>query len=92
VHCDSIGCIAVTKKFSVAVIKNAAAFAEDCGVHDLLIARRRVPATCHNAQIIDGDALSRGGVQWLRWDEGAARFEIRTAIPNLTRPWRVLPP
>lgn len=88
-RCDSLGCIAGTGQFSVAVIRNAAAFEEDCGLHQLVIARMRVPSACVGSQIVDSDALATGGVHWLKWDETAARFEIRTAIPNLTRPWRV---
>ena len=91
VRCDSLGCIAKTDDFSVAVIKSAAAFAEDCGLHDLIIARVRAPSICHSPQIIDADDLASGGVHWLHWNEAAARFDIRTAIPNVTRPWRVLP-
>lgn len=91
-HCDSLGCIARTPDFSIAVVKNAAAFAEDCGLHDLLIARVRAPATCTGGQIIDAGDLAAGGVHWLRWNETAGRFDIRTAIPSLTRPWRVVPP
>lgn len=90
-HCDSLGCIARTSRFSVAVIRNPAAFAEDCGLHDLIIARIRAPATCTGGQLVDADALAAGGVHWLRWNETAARFDIRTAVPNLTRPWRVVP-
>jgi competence protein ComEC len=91
-RCDALGCIAGTDRFSVAVIRNAAAFAEDCGLHDLIIARIRAPATCRGGQVIDAGALAAGGVHWLRWDETAGRFDIRIAIPNLTRPWRVVPP
>jgi competence protein ComEC len=91
-RCDSLGCIARTPRFSIAVVKNAAAFAEDCGLHDLLIARLRAPQTCVAGQIIDADDLASGGVHWLIWNETAARFDIRTAIPNLSRPWRVVPP
>jgi competence protein ComEC len=90
-RCDSLGCIAQTEQYSIAVVKNAAAFEEDCGQHDLVITRLRKPATCQNKQAIDADDLSRGGVHWLVWNEAAARFDIRTAIPDLTRPWRVLP-
>lgn len=89
--CDSLGCIARTDQFSVAVVKNAAAFAEDCGLHDLLIARLRAPDTCHNKQIIDADDLRIGGVHWLAWNASENQFDIRTAIPNVTRPWRVAP-
>jgi competence protein ComEC len=91
-HCDGLGCIATTPQFSIAVVKNAAAFAEDCGLHDLLIARVRAPTTCTDGQIIDADDLAAGGVQWLRWNEMTGQFDIRTAIPNLTRPWRAGPP
>ncbi len=89
--CDSLGCIATTDRFSVAVIRNWAAFAEDCGRNDLVIARIRAPVTCKGSQVIDADALAAGGVHWLRWNAGAGRFDIRPAIPNLTRPWRVVP-
>ena len=91
-RCDSLGCIASTDRFSVAVIRSPAAFAEDCGLHALIIARVRAPASCTGNQVIDAEALAAGGVHWLRWNEAAARFDIRTAIPNLTRPWRVVPP
>ena len=91
-RCDSLGCIASTDRFSVAVIRNPAAFAEDCGLHALVIARSPAPVSCTGSQVIDADALAAGGVHWLRWDETAARFDIRTAIPNLTRPWRVVHP
>src|SRR5690606_38445375 len=84
--CDSLGCIGTPDRFSVAVIRNAAAFAEDCDRNDLVIARVRAPDTCTGTQVIDADALAAGGVHWLRRNEGAGPFDIRTAIPNLTRP------
>jgi len=88
-RCDSLGCIARTPEFSIAVVKNAAGFAEDCGSHDLVITRLRAPQTCTGSQVIDSDDLAAGGVHWLKWDKAAARFEIRTAIVHLNRPWRV---
>lgn len=90
-HCDSLACIARTSRFSISVVRNAAALAEDCGANNLIVARMRVPQSCVGSQVIDADDLAAGGVHWLAWDEAAARFEIRTAIPNLTRPWRVVP-
>ena len=89
--CDSLGCIAHTPDFSIAVVKNTAAFVDDCGAVDLVIARMDVPRFCSGSQIIDADTLARGGVQWLAWDRAAARFIIRAAIPSITRPWRVVP-
>lgn len=87
-RCDSLGCIARTPAFSVAVVKNIAAFAEDCGRHDLVITRLRAPQTCSGSQVIDSDDLRTGGVHWLAWNAAAARFEIRAAIAQVNRPWR----
>lgn len=90
-HCDSLGCIATTERFSIAVVLRADALAEDCGRHDLLVARSATPAWC-TGQVIDADDLAAGGVHWLRWNAGAGRFDVRPAIVNLSRPWRVSPP
>ncbi|MGV8854859.1 MAG: ComEC/Rec2 family competence protein [Devosia sp.] len=86
--CDSLGCIATTPQFSIAVVKNAAAFEEDCARNDLVITRLRASRTCAAPVVIDSDALAAGGVHWLVWDAAAARFEVRTAVPKLNRPWR----
>lgn len=91
VRCDSLACVVNAGRYSVEVVRNAAAFAEDCGLHDVLIARMRAPVVCKGGLVIDSDDLATGGVHWLRWDETAGRFEVRTAVPNITRPWRVAP-
>jgi competence protein ComEC len=91
-RCDSLGCILRTDDYSVAVVRNAAAFAEDCGGFDLIIARVRAPANCNaEAQIIGPQDLAEGGVQWLKWNGEAGRFDIRPAVETLSRPWRVVP-
>lgn len=91
-RCDSLGCITRTERFSIAVIRNAAAFAEDCFGQDLVITRISTPKGCGaGGQLIGPGELARGGVHWLRWDETAGRFEIRPAIETINRPWRVLP-
>ena len=59
---------------------------------DLVIARRAAPANCAAGTIIDANALARGGVQWLRWDEARGSFEVRPAIPQVSRPWRAALP
>ncbi|HWV20300.1 MAG TPA: ComEC/Rec2 family competence protein, partial [Devosia sp.] len=83
-RCDDLGCIVKTEDFSIAVIRNAAAFAEDCFGQDLVIARISAPSGCGvSGQIISARDLARGGVHWLRWDEAAGRFEIRPAIETL---------
>ncbi|MDB5535624.1 MAG: hypothetical protein JWQ65_499 [Devosia sp.] len=86
-HCDSIACVYANDRFSISVIKSVEAFAEDCERNDLVIARIPAPQYC-GAQVIDAKTLRNTGVQWLRWDAAAGRFDVRPAVANLTRPWR----
>jgi competence protein ComEC len=89
-NCDSIGCVSKSPLgFIVAVTKDEAGFEEDCATADLVVTRLRAPAACRTeTTVIDGQDLAKGGVQWLRWDAVAERFEIRPAIADLNRPWR----
>ncbi|MBK1793121.1 ComEC/Rec2 family competence protein [Devosia sp. WQ 349] len=90
-RCDDLACVSDQNGYSVATIKNAAAFAEDCGRHDLVITRLRAPVFCTSVgQIIDADQLARGGVHSLVWNDEAGRFDLRPALTNLNRPWRAL--
>ncbi|MEO6012993.1 MAG: ComEC/Rec2 family competence protein [Devosia sp.] len=87
--CDSLACIGESSAgFSYAIIDDPAAFAEECS-RDLVVTRVRAPSYCDAKAVIDADDLARHGVQWLRWDAGSKSFEIRPAIGELTRPWRV---
>lgn len=91
-HCDSLACVVLANGFSVSLVKGPEAFDEDCARNELVVTRLRAPATCRAVTtVIDADDLARGGVQWLRWDAGRGAFDIRPAIPSLTRPWRVSP-
>lgn len=91
--CDSIGCFGTSARgFSVAIVRDPAGFYEDCWSATLVITRRIAPANCAAGTIVDARTLARGGVQWLRWDEARGGFEIRPAIPELSRPWRAMPP
>lgn len=91
-RCDSLGCVVQTGDYDLAVVRNAAAFAEDCGNFDLIIARIPAPSNCGGSgQIIGPRHLSEGGVQWLKWNVATGRFDIRPAIETLNRPWRVVP-
>jgi competence protein ComEC len=89
--CDSVGCFGESPAgFKVAVAMDPAAFYEDCGLADLMIMRRPAPAAdCAAGAVIDADTLERGGIQWLRWDRTARKFEVRPAVPPGDRPWRV---
>lgn len=86
VGCDSIGCIA-TPGFALALVEDPAGFYEECASADVVVTRRRAPAVCHAPLVIDADALARGGVHWLRWD--GTQFDVRTAIDDPDRAWRV---
>ncbi|MDB5542833.1 MAG: hypothetical protein JWQ89_4560 [Devosia sp.] len=91
--CDSIGCFGTSPRgFSVAIVRDPAGFYEDCQLADLVIMRRDAPAGCTAGTVIDADSLARGGVHWLRWDEGRGGFEVRPAVPPLSRPWRAALP
>lgn len=91
--CDSIGCYGPSERgFSVAIVRDPAGFYEDCQLADLVITRREAPVACASGTVIDAGTLVRGGVHWLRWDEGRGGFEVRPAIPPLSRPWRAVPP
>lgn len=93
VSCDSIGCFGASNRgFRLAIVRDPAGFYEDCGLADLVVARRDAPTACSSATIVDAAALARGGVHWLRWDAARGAFEIRPAIPALSRPWRAAPP
>lgn len=90
VSCDSLGCISKSPLgFTVASSKNLAAFDEDCANADLVVTHLQAPEDCRaETMVIDANDLAKGGVQWLRWDAGAGRFEVRPAIADLNRPWR----
>jgi competence protein ComEC len=93
VRCDSLGCIVTAPDYTVAIVRGAAAFAEDCGRHDLLIARIDPPQFCATAgQIIGPHQLSVGGVHALRWKADEHRFAVQPAIETVSRPWRVWRP
>jgi competence protein ComEC len=88
-RCDSLGCFGASPAgFSVAIVKDPAAFHEDCGLADLIIIRRDAPSTCTASLVIDADALDGGGIHWLRWSAAAGLFDVRPAIPTGRRPWR----
>jgi competence protein ComEC len=92
-QCDTLGCIASSPLgFSVAMVKGADAFDEDCASADLVIARVAAPAWCKaETKVVDADDLALHGVHWLRWDATAKKFEIRPAMTDLNRPWRAAP-
>ena len=90
VSCDTVGCIGQSSAgFSYAIVTDPVGFADECGRADLVVARGRAPDWCGSRAVIDSDDLAAHGVQWLRWNPLAKTFEIRPAIANLDRPWRI---
>lgn len=89
-RCDSLGCVVYAGDFSVTIIRNAAAFAEDCFGYDLVVTRIAAPSWCGGDGVLIGpQQLERHGVHWLAWDTAAGRFVVRPAIAQINRPWRV---
>lgn len=90
--CDALGCIAAGQGgFTLAVITDPAGFHEDCGAVDVVISRRYAPAGCDAPLVIDAGDLASGGVHWLAWNADTSRFDVRPAITDLDRPWRIQP-
>ena len=90
VSCDTVACIGQSSAgFSYAIVRDPAGFADECGRADLVVARGRAPDWCDSRAVIDSDDLAAHGVQWLRWNPGSKTFEVRPAIGNLDRPWRI---
>ena len=88
--CDSLACIGTSSAgFSYAIVRDAAALADECGHSDLIVVRGSAPSWCTAKAVVTADDLAAGGVHWLRWNADSGSFEIRTAIPALGRPWRI---
>jgi competence protein ComEC len=90
--CDATACIGQSSAgFTYALVEDSAAFADECGRADLIIARVPPPSWCTAKALIGPDDLATHGVRWLRWNAGTKSFEIRASIDNLARSWRIPP-
>src|SRR5690606_18823672 len=88
IPCDSIACVGQSARgFSFAIVRDPAGFYEECGA-DLIVTRLEAPMSCKTGKIVDARSLTAGGVHWLAWIGDLESFEVRTAIPDRTRPWR----
>lgn len=89
--CDDQGCaVKSSRGFQMAVVKTDVGLQRACGRVELIVIRLARHVGCEKSVVIDAEALARGGSHWLRW-MGPPGFEIRTAVSNLSRPWRVQP-
>lgn len=90
-QCDASGCVADSVLgFTVATVKRAEAFAEECRSADVVISHLRAPEWCDETTLlVDAENLRLGGVHMLYWNGEQRRFAVRQAIPNPHRAWRV---
>lgn len=89
--CDSVACIGESSAgFTYALVFDPSGFAEECG-RELIVTRIRAPSYCAAGAVIDADDLEDHGVHWLRWDAALEGFEVRRAVENLDRDWRIKP-
>ncbi|WP_404404166.1 ComEC/Rec2 family competence protein [Pelagibacterium halotolerans] len=90
-RCDAIGCILSSDLgFTLAYIKNVAAFSEDCTLASVVVARLTAPLACKDvATVVDQGALERHGSHMLYWDTQTRRFVVKSAITDPDRPWRI---
>lgn len=89
IACDSVACIGRSQAgFTVAIVKDPSGFYEECDA-DLVITRRFAPHACTGHTIVDARSLETGGVHWLAWNAVMRSFEVRPAISDSNRPWRI---
>jgi competence protein ComEC len=88
--CDSLACVGESPAgFTYALVRDPAAFAEECGRANLVVAHIPAPTWCTGGTVVDANDLAARGVHWLRWDAAASAFIVRPAITGLGRPWRL---
>ncbi|RDE07969.1 ComEC/Rec2 family competence protein [Pelagibacterium lacus] len=90
-RCDALGCLIVSDQgYTVALVKDRAAFEEDCRVADIVIARIPAPKSCENEAelVVDMWGLRDYGTHMVAWNGPYARPYVQTAIDNPNRPWR----
>lgn len=89
-ECDSQGCILKTSHgYTVAVIRDRAAFLDDCPTADLVVARINAPQWCkHITTVIDVGDLARSGAHMLYWRPQTETFAIKPSVTDTDRPWR----
>lgn len=90
VQCDDLGCIASGPEGqTIALVRNSAAFSEDCEMAQVVITRLYAPSFCYSTtQVIDAASLRRFGVHRLDWDQDLKVYTTVTAITDPNRAWR----
>lgn len=91
-RCDAIGCVLHTEHdYTIALVKDASAFAEDCGIAHIVVSRIYAPATCAATAtlVIDGADLARYGTHVINWHGPDIAPTVRTGVDNPERRWRL---
>ena len=94
VRCDALGCVYETRGKKLAVVKDAAALAEDCGGVDVII----TPlwrAACAGVPVVDGARLKLQGATVVRFEETGVVLESarkRWGGRPWSPGWRAAPP
>lgn len=88
-RCDSLGCFLQSSEgFSLALVNDRAAFAEDCVLADVVVTRLAAPDWCRSvATVIDGTDRQLG-THALYWEAETGKIRVNTAIADISRPWR----
>lgn len=89
--CDSQGCILGSDLgYTLALVKDRAAFDEDCRIADIVVTRIAAPPACADAAalVIDASDLVRYGAHMVDWNGPATPPTVRRAIDAPDRPWR----
>jgi competence protein ComEC len=90
-RCDALGCTAMLDDGRVlALVLDAAAFAEDCGRADIVVAPLFAPAGCAADIVIDRRRLETTGAQMLRLGDDSIRVTTARAVGE-DRPWSPAP-
>ena len=90
-RCDSLGCIIQSDQgFTLALVKDGLAFAEDCGIADIVVTRIHAPRICRETTkiVVDESDLLRFGAYMIDWNGSDAPVSVRTGIKQPDRVWR----
>lgn len=88
--CDSLGCIYRPAKGTVALVRQAEALAEDCGLAVAVISAVPVRGRCAAPVVVDRFSVWRHGAHALWLDAGRVRVETVRGWQG-ERPWRRRP-
>lgn len=85
--CDTLGCVArLGDGRTVALVRDARAFEEDCSRASIIVTPLRAPPYCHAPLVLDRTALARTGAVEIR--AGPSDTLVVSGAHDGSRPWR----